>query len=75
MSKPLLSSATEQALGVIAHAMMADGIAKNVEGMADFGKFYRARLMTRDQKIIDRFEALCRKAQQDFLRALEQDEA
>lgn len=74
MSKPLLSSATEQALSVIAHAMMADDIAKYVEGMADFGKFYRSKLTHREQKIMSRFEAICRKAKQDLATMLEQDQ-
>lgn len=73
MAKPLLSAATEEALSLIAHALMADGIAKNVEGMADFGKFYRARLTHREQKIMSRFEAMCRKAHQDVATMLEQD--
>lgn len=50
MPKTLLSAATEEALSLVAHALMADGIAKNVEGMADFGKFYRARRTHRDAK-------------------------
>ena len=75
MSKPLLSSATVEALDVIAHVIMADGLAKNVEGMAGFGQFYRSKLTHRDQKIIARFEALCHKAHQDLAQAFEQDRA
>jgi len=73
MAKPLLSAATEEALSVVAHQLMADSIAKNVEGMADFGKFYRARRTHREQKIMSRFEVICRKANQDLAAMLEKD--
>lgn len=73
MAKTLLSAATEEALSIVAHAQMADSIAKNVEGMADFGRFYRVRRTHREQKIMSRFEAMCRKAKQDLATMLEQD--
>lgn len=73
MAKPLLSSATEEALDIIAHYLMAADVAKNVEGMAGFREFYRSKATHRDQKIISRFEAICLKARQDFVKMLDDE--
>lgn len=69
-----LSAATENALSVIAHIMMAHQLAKDVEGMSGFSDFYRKQMPAKDREILKHFERLSKQAYRDLANALKKDE-
>lgn len=69
-----LSAATEQALSVIAHVMMANQLAKNVKGMSGFSDFYRKQMPVKDREILTHFEKLSKCAYRDLANMIQQDE-
>lgn len=67
------SAATEHALSVVAHAGMANGISKNVEGMKGFLEFWLKEQSAKDREIVDHFHKLSTKANKDLSAMLAKD--
>ena len=68
-----MSKATEEALSVIAHVAMADGMARDLKGMTDFGKFYRKNMSAKHRSILSGFEKLSKQAYVDLAKALKEE--
>jgi hypothetical protein len=68
-----LSTATEHALSVVAHALMAQGIAKNVKGMDGLYEFWLKEQTPKDRKVVASFIKLSKQATKDFSAMLVED--
>lgn len=68
-----LSKATEHALNVIAHVVMASDMSKNVKGMEGFRDHYMKQLPAADRAIFRRFETTLKEAYADAARLLQED--
>lgn len=70
---PKLSAATEHALSIIAHAVMAKGMASNVEGFSGFYEFWLKEQTLKDREIVEAFTKLSTQARKDFSAMLAKD--
>jgi hypothetical protein len=68
-----LSTSTEHALSVVAHAIMAKGMASNVEGFAAFYEFWLKDQTPKDRAIVEVFLKLSTQARTDFSAMLAKD--
>ena len=67
-----LSKATEHALNVIAHVVMASDMSKNVKGMEGFRDHYMKQMPAADRAIFRRFDNVLKKAYADTARLLQE---
>ncbi len=70
---PKLSTSTEHALSVIAHAIMAKEMAGNVEGFAEFYEFWLKEQPPKDRAIVEVFLKLSTQATKEFSALLAKD--
>lgn len=68
-----LSAPVEHALSIVAHAIMAQGMASNVKGMEAFYEFWVKEQTPKDQQLIEAFLKLSTKARKDFAEMLSKD--
>lgn len=68
-----LSKATEHALNVIAHVVMASDMSKKVKGMEGYRDHYMKQMPAADRAIFRRFETVLKKAYADTARLLQDD--
>jgi len=68
-----LSGATEYALNIVAHALMARGMAKNVKGMDDFYDYWLSLQVAKDREIVEAYIKLATQATKDFSAMLDKD--
>jgi|GEM_PF-5345387 len=71
MSK--MSAASLHIISVIAHAAMARGMSKNVDGFAGFYEFWLKEQSEKDRKILDEFQRESIRANKDFTAMLARD--
>lgn len=69
-----LSAATRNALSILAHAEMARGIEKNVEGAKGFYDFWLKQQRVSDRAILKEFEKIAREAYVEMLRMMQEEE-
>ncbi|MDD3328869.1 MAG: hypothetical protein PHW25_17445 [Zoogloea sp.] len=62
-------------MSLLAHAAMASGFEKNVEGMKGFYSYWLESLTPKDQAIIAEFDKMCREAHAEFARMLKEQDA
>lgn len=67
------SAATEHALSVVAHALMAKGMATNVKGMGGFYEFWLKEQKPKDREVVEEFLKLSKQATKDFSAMLAKD--
>ncbi|BBE51814.1 hypothetical protein OYT1_ch2298 [Ferriphaselus amnicola] len=70
-----LSTATEHALSVIAHASMAKDVSRNVEGMGGFYEFWLKDQSPKDRDLIESYLKLSKAAYKDKAAMLAKDVA
>lgn len=58
---------------MVAHALMAKGIASNVEGLAGFYEFWLKDQTPKDREIVEAFLKMSTKANKDFAAMLAKD--
>ena len=68
-----LSAATEHALSVIAHVVMADDLARNVKGMDGFRAHYMKQMSAADRAIFRRFKTVMKQAYADAVGLLQKE--
>lgn len=68
-----LAASTKHALSVVAHALMAKGLAVNVEGMSGFYEFWLKEQTPKDRDIFDAFLKLNETARKDLTAMLAKD--
>ena len=68
-----LSAPTRNALSIVAHAMMASDIEKNVEGAKGFYDYWLKSQSAADRTIFREFEKICREAKAEMARLMKEE--